>query len=76
MNCPICGEKMLEGGLVAAAIAISWHSKEQFEKNYLGIYTDGKSLAGKSNILLGQTTVPNAYFCEKCSKVVGVFDVK
>ena len=26
-------------------------------------------------ILLGQTKVPNAFFCKMCNKIVGVFDV-
>ena len=49
---------------------------EQFAKKGLKrmAYT-GLRTIGKSNILLGQTRVPDAYFCPICNKVMGVFDV-
>jgi len=30
---------------------------------------------GKRNTLLRETRVSNAFFCENCNKIVGIFDV-
>lgn len=76
MKCPICGEEMLEGGLIIDGVAPGWVSMEQFCKKGLKrlVYT-GLRTIGKTNFLLGETKVPNAFFCRTCNKIVGVFDV-
>ena len=38
------------------------------------LYT-GLRTIGTSNILLRQTKVPHAFFCQSCNKVAGIFDV-
>lgn len=76
MRCPICDCEMQEGGLVIDGVAPGWVPMEQFQKKGLKrIVYSGLRTIGKANILLGQTKVPNAYFCKPCNKIVGVFDV-
>ena len=49
---------------------------EQFEKKGLQrLVHTGLRTIGTTNILLGQTKVPGAYFCPGCNKVIGIFDV-
>ena len=76
MQCPTCGGDLQEGGLIIDGVAPGWVPMEQFAKKGLKrmAYT-GLRTIGKSNILLGQTRVPDAYFCPICNKVMGVFDV-
>ena len=76
MQCPICGGALQEGGLIIDGVAPGWVPMEQFAKKGLKrmAYT-GLRTIGKSNILLGQTRVPDAYFCPICNKVMGGFDV-
>ena len=76
MNCPICGAHMEEGGLIIDGVAPGWVPMEQFRKKGAKrlLYT-GLRTIGKTNILLGQTRVPGAFFCKNCNKIVGIFDV-
>lgn len=76
MKCPICSHEMHEGGLIADGVAPAWVPMEQFQKKGLKriVYTGGRTI-GKTNFLLRQTKVPNAFFCEHCNKIVGIFDV-
>ena len=76
MRCPICDQEMQEGGLIIDGVACGWVSMEQFQKKGLKriVYT-GLRTIGKPNVLLRQTKVSNAFFCARCNKVVGMFDV-
>ena len=76
MRCPICGNEMEEGGLIVDGVAPGWVPKEQFERKGLKrlVYTGLRSI-GTTNIPLGQTKIPNAFFCKNCNKIVGIFDV-
>lgn len=76
MNCPICGGVMEEGGLIINSVMPGWVPMEQFKKRGLRrlLYT-GLRTIGKSNYLLGQTRVDNAFYYPKCRKIVGLFDV-
>ena len=76
MNCPICGAQMEEGGLIIDGVAPGWVPMEQFQKRGAKrlLYT-GLRTIGKTNVLLGQTRVPGAFFCKNCNKIVGIFDV-
>lgn len=76
MKCPICDRAMLEGGLIIDGISSGWVPMEQFHKKGIQriIYT-GLRTIGTPNVFLNQTKVPNAFFCESCNKVIGIFDV-
>ena len=76
MRCPICGCEMKEGGLIVDGVAPGWVPMEQFKRKGLKrlVYT-GLRTIGTANVLLGQTKIPNAFFCKGCDKVVGIFDV-
>ena len=76
MKCILCGNEMLEGGLIIDGVSPGWVPIEQFQKKGLQrlIHT-GLRTIGKTSILLGQTKVPNAFFCKHCNKIIGVFDV-
>lgn len=76
MNCPICGAPMEEGGLIINGVASGWVPMDEFKKKGVArlLYT-GFHTIGKTNILLGQTRVPGAFFCKSCNKIVGIFDV-
>ena len=67
---------MREGGLIIDGVVPGWVPMEQFQKKGLKrlAYT-GLQKIGQTNFLLGETKVPNAYFCRDCNKIVGVFDV-
>ena len=76
MKCPICNQEMEEGGLIVDGVAPGWVPTEQFRrKGFKRIVYMGLCTIGKENLLLGQTKVPNAFFCRNCNKTVGVFDV-
>lgn len=76
MKCPICNNEMEEGGIITEGISTMWVPLNQFNKKGLKklMYSKGKMI-GKPNIIIGQTKISNAFFCEKCNKVIGVFDV-
>lgn len=77
MKCPVCESEMQEGGLSANGRFVIWHSKEIFDKKrFLGVLAEGKFLKSKFNFLTMQSKIPNAFYCEKCNKVVGIFDVE
>lgn len=76
MNCPICGKEMQEGGLIIDGVAPGWVPLKEFERKGLKrLIYKGLRTIGKTNILLSQTRVPNAFYCDACNKIVGVFDV-
>lgn len=77
MNCPLCGSEMQEGGLIVhGPTPPCWVPLAQFTKKGLRslAYSEAKPF-GKWNILLDRTTVPNAFYCENCNKITGIFDV-
>ena len=76
MKCPRCGRDMQVGGLIIDGVAPGWVPLKQFNKKGLGrlLYT-GLRTIGASNILLRQTKVPHAFFCQSCNKVADIFDV-
>ena len=76
MKCPICNNEMLDGGIIVNGVVCGWVPMEQFRKKGLErlMYT-GMRTVGKSNILLDQTKIPDAYFCKNCNKIIGFFDV-
>lgn len=76
MKCPICDKEMQEGGLIIDGVTPGWVPMEQFQKKGVKRFMHtGLRTIGKTNILLGQTKVSNAFFCKMCNKIVGVFDV-
>ena len=76
MKYPICNNEMQEGGLIIDGVAPGWVPLEQFQKKGLKrIVHTGLRTIGETSILLSQTKVPNAFFCESCNKIVGVCDV-
>lgn len=76
MKCPLCNCEMQEGGLIIDGVAPGWVPMEQFQKKGLKrlVYKKLRTI-GETNILLSQTRVPNAFYCENCGKIVGIFDV-
>jgi hypothetical protein len=77
MNCPVCGGEMQRGGLVTRVGFYSWLPADRIEINYSALSTliNGKALKGKTKFLSQQTKIPSAFYCEKCKKVVGIFEV-
>ena len=75
MNCPLCGKEMEKGGIIANGIAM-WHPSREFDKKGLKklVYRDGKPL-GSHSILLRECKIPNAWYCSRCNKVAGIFDI-
>lgn len=77
MNCPVCGREMEKGGIIAErAVVVAWYPEAEFEKKGLKtmFYRFGK-LIGTHHMLRGQVRIPDAWYCRKCEKVTGVFDV-
>ena len=77
MKCPICSSELSEGGIIVNGIVCGWVPMEQFQKKGIRrLVHTGMRTIGEPSILLGQTKVPNAWFCKNCNKVMGLFDVK
>lgn len=76
MNCPICGSEMDPGGIVTDGVTPAWVPEKEFKKTGLKrlVYHDAKRI-GKANAILGQSKISNAYYCSKCNKIVGIFEV-
>lgn len=63
-------------GDIIDGVTPGWVPMEQFQKKGVKRFVHtGLRTIGKTNILLGQTKVPNAFFCKMCNNIVGVFDV-
>ena len=67
---------MIQGGIVTHGVSTMWIPQTEFQKKSIKkiIYNGGKNI-GCSDVFLGQTKIPNAYFCPNCNKVIGVFDI-
>jgi len=77
MKCPLCAREMQKGGIIAEkAIVVAWHPGEEFEKTGLKslFYRYGK-LIGIHRPFRGIVTIPDAWYCDTCRKVTGIFDV-
>lgn len=76
MLCPRCGGEMEAGGLVIDGVAPGWVPLEQFQRRGVKrlLYT-GLRTIGRTNLLLRQTRVSDAFFCKHCNIVTGIFDV-
>ena len=77
MNCPFCGKNMEKGGIVTGGVTAMWHPLSEFEKKVWKriIYADGKPI-GKPNFFSNQTRISNAWFCQTCNKIIGIFDIE
>lgn len=76
MKCPKCGMEMEKGGIVAESLYIVWYPEEKFRKNPIMRTFDIGKRIGTTSMLYSETTVPDAYYCEKCNIVTGVFNVE
>lgn len=80
IKCIVCGAEMEQGGIVTSGITVLWVPRREFQKKGLRklMYKDGKSIGHGTitDMVIGQTRIPNAYYCENCNKVIGIFDVK
>lgn len=76
MNCPCCGAEMEKGGLVSDSLAIVWYPTEIYDKHSIKrTFEIGKRI-GKTSVVWSETKIPDAYYCEKCNIVTGVFKVE
>lgn len=76
MKCPICDNEMCEGGLIIDGVVPGWVPMEQFRKKGIrALVRTGLRKIGKTNVVLGETKVSNAYCCENCNKIIGIFDI-
>lgn len=76
MNCPRCNIPMEPGGIITGGVTAMWHPQKEFGKKGLKklYYTGGKAI-GRTNLLLKETKIPDAWFCPRCNIVTGIFDV-
>ena len=68
---------MEKGGIVAEkAITVMWHPESEFQKKGLRSisFTSGR-LLGSHHPFRGVVKIPDAWYCGKCEKVTGIFDV-
>jgi len=76
MKCPLCHQEMQPGGLVVDGGRPGWVPLAEFEKKGLHrLLYRVVHWIGKTNYLLRQTKIANAYYCASCNKIVGFFDV-
>ena len=79
MKCPVCDNEMQPGGLITGLRggAVSWLPVDKYEKSRgpLRAQMNGKILMAENKFFSGQRKIPNAFFCEKCNKIVGIFEL-
>lgn len=66
MKCPYCNKELQKGYITSDARAIAWR-KEKYESSLAG-KGDGVQLS--RNIMGGAATIPNAYCCKSCEKII------
>lgn len=82
MNCPVCGEEMHAGGVIALDCAeVRWLPQEEFARDTFERGESAGHPLGVFEYLNGgwrareAVKINNAYFCGSCFKVCGTFDV-
>lgn len=80
MICPICGKEMTKGGIILSGIKLAgeftWYSQKEFDKKGLKDWhrNNRKNIDAKRS-LRGEEKFNDAYFCESCNKIVGIFTI-
>ncbi|MHC1723532.1 MAG: PF20097 family protein [Aminipila sp.] len=80
MICPICGKEMTKGGIILSGITLSgeftWYSQNEFDKKGLKAWdrSNRKNIDARRS-LMGEEKFDDAYFCESCNKIVGIFTI-
>ncbi|WP_419022966.1 PF20097 family protein [Emergencia sp.] len=79
MNCLLCGKEMKKGGIIVSGrtiMALEWYPAIEFNKRGLKSWnrTDGKELLDEA-CLFG-SKFEDAFYCEHCNKVIGLFNVR
>lgn len=76
MKCIYCGSDMQLGGIVTQGVSAMWFPQESLKKSRLSkIIFEGGIAIGKEDYLWGQTILTDAYYCQKCKKIIGVFSI-
>lgn len=81
MICPICGKEMAKGGIILSGKGMcgefTWYPQNEFEKKGLKAWdrNNGKNIDAMDMSLMGEEKFSNAYFCEACNKIVGIFTI-
>ena len=73
MKCPICNNEMQEG-VIASMRPIKWIPLETYKKKFR-LSDKGEKYISNYNPIT-YCVAPNAYYCEDCDKVIGIFDIK
>ncbi|MFV0516957.1 MAG: PF20097 family protein [Aminipila sp.] len=80
MICPICGKEMTKGGIILTGKNLcgefTWYSENEFNKEGIKVWdrSNRKNIDSKRS-LRGEEKFDNAYFCESCNKIVGIFTI-
>lgn len=81
MICPICGKEMTKGGIILSGKRMSgefaWYPQNDFDKNGLRAWgrNNGKAIEAMDMSLLGEEKYDEAYLCETCNKIIGIFTI-
>lgn len=76
MKCIYCGSDMQLGGIVTQGVSAMWFPQESLKKSRLSkIIFEGGIAIEKKDYLWGQTMLTDAYYCQKCKKIIGVFSI-
>lgn len=81
MICPICGKKMTKGGIILSGKQMcgefTWYPQNEFNKKGLKTWNraNGKNIDATEMNLLSEEKFNNAYFCESCNKIIGIFTI-
>ena len=79
MKCPFCSREAQEGGLIAESVVIGWIPLKEIKKGPLKelirLSFPGLRTISNRSYRVKCAKVPNAYYCEHCNKVFGIFDV-
>ena len=74
MNCPECDNPMVAGGIIFDGNALYWVPTGDLKKKGL-IRREFHVLKTTSPDWLRRSRLEKAYFCSRCKKIVGIFDV-
>ncbi|MHC1723554.1 MAG: PF20097 family protein [Aminipila sp.] len=81
MICPICGKEMTKGGIILTGKRLfgefTWYPQDEFDKKGLKALdrSNGKNIDSMEMSLMREEKFNNAYLCESCNKIVGIFTI-
>lgn len=75
LKCPVCNAEMQLGGLVANGQWVLWYAETDYKKHaFKRFFIKNHKKLGHPR-WDGSTGIDNAFYCENCDKIIGIFDI-